>query len=440
MGRRASKKYRKRTNNHWERRLDQPGDLEAHFPLYWKHYQKYRSKVLPKGWMQKRGRLKQMQDQFIVAASAYSAPGLALAFFKEKKDKRAISNWFSNKFQKIREELGDGIVQQTCLSAPLGQPCSGHPDRLADREAVLKENPEYCMKAQQCGAMCSERMKAERDKERSDVVATSLAQVYVNNEYVNITALANRILHKPINFVSDINIPFATHSLPFGKATVFEALQHGLSYERLFHFNFCITSRGENEEECHRYLSGCGAKDNPIFSPTNPGHNTLTRNMLLQSDVRFTTVCSYKANADNGKDTLILALESQLQGVFHKKAPMGTLGFRWDKAGRPDYRWTDDQERVCSLMLVWSESKLLKAVQDGVLRINPTKISGPSVLHSLYNNKEWDDESWEPVVLSNGVDSVYSNEQQDLLLGPQQPKLPPSAPPPLLAATATTPL
>ena len=180
MPRRASKKYRKRTHKHWERRLNQPGDLEAHFPLYWKHYQKYRSKVLPKGWMQKRGRLKQMQDQFIVAASAYSAPGLALAFFKEKKDKRAISNWFSNKFEKIREELGDGIIQQTRLSAPLGQPCYKHPDRLADRDAVLKENPEYCMKHQLSYAMSDERRKDERNKERSDIVATSLAQVHLS--------------------------------------------------------------------------------------------------------------------------------------------------------------------------------------------------------------------------------------------------------------------
>ena len=400
MARRASKKYRKCTNNHWERRLDQPGDLEAHFPLFWNHYQKNRSKVLPRGWMKQR--LEQLQNQFIVAAGAYSAPGLALAFFKEKEKKgeRAISNWFSDMFGKIRGELGDGIVFKTRLSAPLGQPGCKDPDRAADREAVLKENPEYCMKQQLLTAQHQQRTKAERDKERSDIVATSLAQVYVNNEYVNITALANRILHKPINFVSDINIPFATHSLPFGKATVFEALQHGLSYERLFHFNFCITSRNENQEECHRYLSENKANTNPTFSPTNPDHRALTRNMLLKTDVRYTTVYSYKGTAAKGKDTLILALESQLQGVFHKKAPIGTLGFRYDKAGRPDYRWTDDEERVCSLMLVWSESKLLKAVRNGELRINPTKTTGPPHMHSLYNNKVWDDESWVPIVLS----------------------------------------
>ena len=85
-----------------------------------------------------------------------------------------------------------------------------------------------------------------------------------------------------------------------------------------------------------------------------------------------------------------------MQGLFHKKAPVGTLGYRWDKAGHPNGYWNDDEDRVCSLMLVWSESKFLEKVRDNELCINPTRRAGAN---AAFNNRVWDDNSWEPVLL-----------------------------------------
>ena len=396
--RRASEPFREvRVRNMWEYDLNTLELLDAHFPLYFTHYlvPANRGRSLPPGWIKRN--MVQLCDDFVDAAGVQSV--LARNFLDRMNEDPQRRVWFAHRFKKIREVLGDHIISETRVSAARGQPGNNHPVRRAARQVALMENEEYEMDLMIRQGDFDQRAKDERDRERKHIVATSLAQVYNHNEYIDITALMNRILHLPIVFVSDLNVPFATHSLPFGKPTVFEALQHGLAHEPLLHFNFCITSRPENQEECHRYLSQNTANNNPTFSPTNPDHRGLTRNMLLKTDVRYTTICSYKANAGNGKDTLILALESQLQGVFHKKAPIGTLGFRYDKAGRPDYRWNDDEERVCSLMLVWSESKLLESVRDGELRINPTSTAGPPQFLSQYNHKIWDYESWVPVVL-----------------------------------------
>jgi len=145
-----------------------------------------------------------------------------------------------------------------------------------------------------------------------------------------------------------------------GKRTVYEAIQYGLRSKRYFHFNLCTTTRIENAGEYHRYITCIpNPTQNPIFSPINQLHQALNvTNLLYSTDLKYTTIYSYAGNAANGKDTLILALESELQGRFHNKAPVGTLGYRWDKAGRSNHHWNDVEYKPCALMLVWSESKL----------------------------------------------------------------------------------
>ena len=396
MTRRASEPYRQvRVRNKWEYKLTELDVLEAHFPLYFTHYlvPANRGQSLPRGWIG--DNMQQLTDDFADAAGVRS--GLARNYLGRMNDIRR-RNWFAQRFKKIREVLLDHIIVQRQNTAARGQPGWQHPVIVAARHAALMENEEYEMEVMIRGGDATQRNKEERERERNDVVATSLAAIYVNNEYDDLPALANHVLHHQIDYVSDLTIPCATHSLPFGKDTVFEAIQYGLRHRRYFHFNFCTTTRVERDEEFLRYLT---QDRNPIFSPFNQRHLSLDRQTLLvnpnqEYDLKFTTIKSYRGSAGNGKDNLLLALESKLQGLFHRKAPVGTLGYRWDKAGHPNGYWNDDEERVCSLMLVWSESKFLEKVRDNELCINPTQRAGAN---AAFNNTVWDDNSWEPVLL-----------------------------------------
>ena len=396
MPRRASEPYRQgRVINLWEYRLDELDVLEAHFPLYFTHYlvPANRGQSLPRGWIG--DNMVQLIDDVADAAGVRSV--LARNFLGRMNDLRR-RNWFAARFIKIREVLGDHIIVQRRNTAARGQPGCKHPVREAARYAASLENEEYEMELRIRAADFGQRTKEERERERNDVVSTSLAAIFVNNEYDDLPALTNRVLHHQIDYVSDLTIPCATHSLPFGKDTVFEAIQYGLRHRRYFHFNFCTTTRLERDEEFLRYLT---QDRNPIFSPFNQRHLSLDRQTLLvnpnqEYDLKFTTIKSYPGNAANGKDNLLLALESKLQGLFHKKAPVGTLGYRWDKAGHPNGYWNDDEDRVCSLMLVWSESKFLEKVRDNELCINPTR---RGINNDVFNNEVWDDNSWEPVLL-----------------------------------------
>ena len=82
--------------------------------------------------------------------------------------------------------------------------------------------------------------------------------------------------------------------------------------------------------------------------------------------------------------------------MCHKKAPVGTLGYRYNKAGRPSGYF--DGSSVCTLMYVWSECKLLKKVEAGELVINPTK-PHCNPAFDRYNMETWDPDKWVPVEL-----------------------------------------
>ena len=77
-------------------------------------------------------------------------------------------------------------------------------------------------------------------------------------------------------------------------------------------------------------------------------------------------------------------------------APVGTLGYRWNMAGRP----TDfDGARVCTLMYVWSErNKFLEKVETKELKINPT-LPHSNPAFDGFNMKVWDPDTWVPVEL-----------------------------------------
>ena len=119
-------------------------------------------------------------------------------------------------------------------------------------------------------------------------------------------------------------------------------------------------------------------------------------NDLEKSDLRVVELFSYVGNNENGRDRLMLRVESGFQGLLHKKLPLGTLGFRYDKAGQPvgNTYWPENEDRVCKVYFVYSESKLLKLVEDGQVIINPTRAK-----RSDFNTDIWGTTTWKPVNL-----------------------------------------
>ena len=108
---------------------------------------------------------------------------------------------------------------------------------------------------------------------------------------------------------------------------------------------------------------------------------------------------SYIGSEENGRDTILLDLESKVQALCHKKAPVGTLGYRYDKAGQPtDFK---NERRVCTLMYFWSERKLLENVEKGELVINRTLRGCPKIAYAdtAFNMEVWDPNTWLPVEL-----------------------------------------
>jgi hypothetical protein len=97
---------------------------------------------------------------------------------------------------------------------------------------------------------------------------------------------------------------------------------------------------------------------------------------------------------ENGFDRAILEIESLCQGVYHKEIPVGTVGYRYDKAGWP----VATETRICMLYFCFSERKFLEKVEKGTLKINPTKHGIPQFARQ-YNHAVWDRKTWVPVVL-----------------------------------------
>ena len=85
-------------------------------------------------------------------------------------------------------------------------------------------------------------------------------------------------------------------------------------------------------------------------------------------------------------------MESLCQGKYHKKAPVGTVGFRNDKAGYASMNQTE--RRVDTLYFVFSESKFLRKVENGELKVNRTKQHRISQLQDVYNYGVWDAATW----------------------------------------------
>ena len=379
-------------------------DLKNAFPLYYNWYTQHRGQPLPKGWILLN--LQTLESDFI----QFDNTGTARAYFDFLNSDKKKAKWFARTFMKLRVLLDDGIIRETVGSAPMGQPTTVHPERQKEYRSQHYEDEDRAIARDICRADSNDRknaeLKAQRDAEMSVYLNSCVEAIF--RQYPDTDSLANYLLSRRTEFDLPPNIqsPYCTSVLPFGAKTVLESIKTGLR-NKYFHFNFCTTTLSLDEGEWHNYITGFGR--NGIFSHANtPDIPRLSKKTLFHTnadeyDLKFLPVFSYKGSDDNGQDRLLLSLETKCQTVCHQKAPVGTLGYRYNFAGQP-VNYNDD-ERVCTLMLVWSECKLLKKVEAGELIINPTK---PHVSNSLtvnYNMKVWNPNMWEPVELEAvGVD------------------------------------
>lgn len=115
-------------------------------------------------------------------------------------------------------------------------------------------------------------------------------------------------------------------------------------------------------------------------------------------DLKMMPVFMYQGREDNGLDRIVLQLEDLCQRPYHRKLPVGTLGFRTDHGGQPIVA---NDNRVCTLFFVWSERKFLKNVEQGVLKVNRTRqgTRGGSITNRDMNFEIWDHNTWAPVHL-----------------------------------------
>ena len=161
-----------------------------------------------------------------------------------------------------------------------------------------------------------------------------------------------------------------------------------------FHFHFCTTTLDDSAGEWHQCLTGTGRKC--IFHCSNEETGSpLRRTEILYSgndDLRFVPVIRYLGTPDNGEDRILLELETKCQSKCHLKLPVGTVGWRYHKAGTP--RPFNGASRVCTLYFVYSESKFLEQVEAGTLGISPTKLGRGN---RGYNLTVWDSTTWAPV-------------------------------------------
>ena len=379
--------------------LDTLPVLKNAFPLYYNWYTQHRGHPLPKGWI--RQHLQTLESDFI----QFDHTGTARAYFDFFDSDKKKSQWFAKRFITLRALLNDGVIRESVASAPLGQPSAVHPERQKEYSSQYYEDEDRMIARDIRLADHHDRRKAElkaqRDAEMSVYLNSSVEAIF--RQYPDTDSLANYLLSQRTEFdllnTQDI---YCTSVLPFGAKTVLEAIKIGLR-NKYFHFNFCTTTRSLDEGEWHGYLT---SHTNAIFSQANtPDIPRLSKTILFHTttddyDLKFLPLFSYVGSAANGQDRIILDLETKCQTVCHQKAPVGTLGYRYNKAGRP-VNFNDD-ERVCTLMLVWSECKLLKKVEAGELIINPT---GQPLCKENFNMKVWNPNTWEPVELEDvGVD------------------------------------
>ena len=219
--------------------------------------------------------------------------------------------------------------------------------------------------------------KAQRDHDTRNYVS-SINDTEGTNFGGTVEDILQYILHEKSIFRKP-DVANGTDELPFGCTTLGEVLEYAFATKKYYHCHFCTTTCSDQEEEWHCYFSGSKTKtNNPLFSQANVPNRGLTLgrlNDLEKSDLRVVELFSYVGNNENGRDRLMLRVESGFQGLLHKKLPLGTLGFRYDKAGQPvgNTYWPENEDSVCKVYFVYSVSKLLQLVEKEQLIINPTR-------------------------------------------------------------------
>lgn len=390
---RASIEYRgKRKRVHFEFRVKTLPQMRAAFPLYYQYYSTNRKARLPKGWIMER--LAQLDADFI----AHDRTGTAPQFLTLFRDKRAKATWYAMKFGLLRDKLGDGIIDDKGnAKRSLGQPASMNREDSAARMREKKEKDEDFAIAQAVAAAeCNDQDKAEKKEEKSDQIEN--AKLYIDHELLTRFDTTEALVNYLLRQCPFAEFPTSTHeraakALPFGAKTVHEAINRGLQTPH-FHYNFCTTTRDDHEGEFHGYLTN-GNRNWIFHYATNPVGTPLAQGDVLDdefSDLQFIPLFRYIGTEQNGFERLLIDVEAKSQTQYHKKVPVGTVGFRYDNAGQPVAR----EDCVCTLYFVFSVRKLLEKVEKGELKISPTG-RGLPMTESLFNRKIWERSNWAPV-------------------------------------------
>lgn len=403
MGKFIAQPFRQqRKRNKFPYPLNEEEVLKKVFPQYHQHYIKpeNRKQVLHKSFFDKT-RLRDMINDVIEYTENHHPTHVVdevKYFFNQSENEK---KWFLQKFGKLRSEMGDGTVFQTCLTGTLGSKTAMHPERAKVYIEKYKQDPIQValrVKAHQLNNLRhSQECKAQRDHHTRRYLSSFNESEKTNFETVE--DILQDILHRKDTFRKP-DVANGTDELPFGRATLGEVLAYAFANKEYFHCNFCTTTRADREGEWNRYFTCTPSKvANPIFSQANFRNRGLTLNRLnnlQQSDLCVMELFSYVGNNENGRDRLQLQVESGLQGKLHKKLPLGTLGFRYDQAGHPvgNTYWPENKDRVCKVYFVYSESKLLQSVEKGQLIINPTRRE-----ISTFNTDIWSRSTWKPVKL-----------------------------------------
>ena len=310
----ASQKYRRnRKRQQFEYRLNSVALLQAALPFYYNWYMANRGSALRRNWILKN--MSRLDADLI----RFDNTGTAEGWLKHFNTQRKKSQWYKERFTVLRQHLGDGVIAPTAVSAAVGQPATKHPERNKEILGRKMEDNDFAMQAAIRKADAYQRLKEEREEEREDNLALYVvsADEEIFRRYPDLKDLANHILFNKTEF--DIpDLPFCDSALPFGGTTIYKSLQVGLG-TKYFHFNFCTTTRALEEGEWHGYLTG-GCR-NGIFSHADEIDRTrLRENTLLHSgdyDIKWMPIFSYIGNNDNGRDCILLELESLCQSTFH---------------------------------------------------------------------------------------------------------------------------
>ena len=384
-------------------------------PEYYEHYNKpenYKKVLCSSFWGKDDNKLEQMIYDCVKYAKNHH-PNLVedvTLFFRHLEEKKRsldpsarcpIRTWFLENFGKMRSLMGHGTIRPTRRTGPIGSKTKFDPEtKKLQHEKNLLRNPTKAATVAQNAKIYQARSKQERKAQRDHHVRNHLASINDTEKTGFETAedLLHYLLHKKRIFAKP-NVANGTDKLPFGRATLGEALAYAFAHKEHFHCNVCTTTRSDEEEEWRRYTTTSTQASNSIFSLTDVQSKCLPKEYVIdpkQSDFCVTELYSYVGNSKNGRDNLMLKVESDIQGIMQKKLPVGTLGFRFDKAGRPvgNKSWPENEERVCKVYFVYSESKILKLVEKGQVMINPTRSD-----RAIYNTDIWSSTTWKPVHL-----------------------------------------